>query len=243
MLEPSIVYEDKNFLAVNKPSGWLTHHVGHGKEKAAKALTDWLLLRYPELRNVGDPSTSSGQVDPDRPGIVHRLDQDTSGIILVPKTQEYFLYLKSLFQAHRVMKTYLALTHGVPKEKKGKVELPIGIKPGTIRRTVRGGKMQKPAVTEYKVVKVLEDSAGEQFSLVEVNPETGRTHQIRVHLKSLGTPIAGDKIYGMKKDTTPRLMLHAEAIELEPSPGKRLKIEADPPEDFKAVIRDLKYPE
>lgn len=194
------------------------------------ALTIWLLPRYPGLSKVGDEPKL-------RPGIVHRLDQETSGIILVPKTQEYFSYLKSLFKERKVKKTYLALVYGTLKNKKGIIEEPIGIKSGTIRRSVGSGKMLKPAATEYKGLREIENAKGEKFSLVEVSPLTGRTHQIRVHLKYLGHPILGDGIYGRKKDKTGRLMLHAVAIEFETSPGKKLRLEADPPADFEEILK------
>lgn len=239
MTDPAIIFEDENFLAVNKPSGWLTHGVGHGKPGDERELTRWLLARYPELSKVGDLPAGRQVSQPERPGIVHRLDKDTSGVILIPKTQEYFLYLKSLFKERKIKKTYLALVYGALKARKGIIEEPIGIKSGTIRRSVGIGKMLKPAATEYALEKEFENAKGEKFSLVEVSPLTGRTHQIRVHLKHLGHPILGDRIYGRKKDATKRLMLHAAAIEFESSPGKRLRLEAEPGEDFKEALKDL----
>jgi len=231
MSEPSVIYEDKNFLAVLKPAGWLTHGVGQEKNDNAPVLADWLLKRYPELKKVGD--------EPElRPGIVHRLDKDTSGVILVPRTKEYFSYLKSLFQSRAVKKTYLALVWGVP-ERTGKIEAAIGIKSGTIKREVGGRKMQKPAVTEYKVKNTYENEGGEQFALLEVRPLTGRTHQIRVHLKHIGHPIVGDPIYGRRKEEAKQLMLHAYALEFETEPGKTLRIEAEPPEEFEKCLNQL----
>lgn len=239
MTEPAIIFEDENFLTVNKPSGWLTHGVGHGGPGDERELTGWLLARYPELSKVGDlPLRKASQ--PERPGIVHRLDKDTSGVILIPKTQEYFLYLKSLFKERKIKKTYLALVYGALKARRGVIEEPIGIKSGTIRRSVGAGKMLKPAATEYVLEKEFENAKGEKFSLVEVSPLTGRTHQIRVHLKHLGHPILGDRIYGRRKDATKRLMLHALAIEFESSPGKKLRLEAEPAEDFNKALEGLR---
>lgn len=238
MGEPTIIYEDKNFLAVNKPSGWLVHEVGHGKQERAEALTNWLLARYPGLKSVGD-LPAGRQVSQERPGIVHRLDQETSGIVLIPKTQEYFLYLKSLFKERKIKKVYLALVYGMLKTKRGVIEEPIGIKPGTIRRSVGSGKMLKSAVTEYVVLGEFENKEGEKFSLVEVSPLTGRTHQIRVHLKHIGNTIVGDSIYSRRKDGIGRLMLHAAAVEFETSPGKKLRLEAEPPEDFEKILKSL----
>lgn len=233
MSEPSVIYEDKNFLAVNKPAGYLTHHVGQGKGANAPALTDWLLKRYPEIKKVGDEPVL-------RPGIVHRLDKDTSGVILVARNQKYFEYLKSLFQSRAVKKTYLALVWGEPKEKSGRIEAPIGLKSGTIRREVGGKKMLKLAVTEFKLKSVYENEAGETFSLLEVRPLTGRTHQIRVHLRHVGHPIVGDPIYGRRKEKEKQLMLHAASLEFEIEPGRRIKLEAELPENFEKTLETLK---
>jgi 23S rRNA pseudouridine1911/1915/1917 synthase len=259
--EPKVIYEDKNFMAVLKPAGYLTHHVGQGKEDSAPALTDWLIKKYPGLKKVGDlPLRQTGlpaggqTCQPERPGVVHRLDKDTSGVMLVPKNQKYFEYLKSLFKTHAIKKTYLALVWGVPKERRGRVDVAIGIRSGTIRRQAGGGKMQKPAVTEYSVKEIFKDKAGESFALLEARPLTGRTHQIRVHLKHIGHPIVGDPIYGRKIDKPRRppgigaptkasggkqLMLHAFGVEFEIKPGKPIKIEAEPPEDFRRTLSNL----
>lgn len=219
-------------MAVLKPAGYLTHHVGQGKKDGAPALTDWLLKKHPGLKKVGDEPSM-------RPGIVHRLDKDTSGVILVPKNQKYFEYLKSLFKSRAIKKTYLALVWGVPKERRGSVDVPIGIRSGTIRRQAGGGKMQKPAVTEYSVKETYKDKKGESFALLEVRPQTGRTHQIRVHLKHIGHPIVGDPIYGRRKEDVKQLMLHAYALEFESEPGKMLRLEVEPPEEFEKVLSNL----
>lgn len=225
-MEPKIIYEDKNFIAVNKPAGLLVHAVklktGPSKEPT---LTDWVLKKYPEMRQVGD--------EPEwRPGVVHRLDKATSGVILMPRTQEYFLYLKSLFQSGQMKKTYLSLVFGELSPKTGKIEKPIGINNGTLKRSVRGGRMVKEAITVYEV-EHLKKIEGETFSSLKVMPQTGRTHQIRVHLASLHHPVVGDKLYGPKKqpEWAKRLMLHALSIEWTEG-GGRIKIEAVTPEDF-----------
>ena len=232
MQNPTIVYEDKNFLAVNKPVGWLTHHAGANKGKVYPALTDWLLERYPEIKGVGDEPAL-------RPGIVHRLDRETSGLILIPKNQETFLRFKVIFQAREMKKKYLALVYGRVTSQ-GRIDKDISLKPGTTRRTVRGGKMTKPAITEYSPKEYFKDDGGNEFTLLKVSPLTGRTHQIRVHLASINHPIAGDKMYGKKKDAFSRLMLHAFSLELETEKGKKVMLEAEPPEDFDVVLKDLK---
>ena len=121
-----VIYEDENILAVNKPAGLLVHGVINNKEKT---LVDWLLKKYPEVKNVGDAPEI-------RPGIVHRLDKDTSGVILICRNQNFFKYAKNLFQEHKIKKKYLALTYGEIKPKSGIIEKPIAIKSNTIKRTV-----------------------------------------------------------------------------------------------------------
>jgi 23S rRNA pseudouridine1911/1915/1917 synthase len=229
LIEPRIIYEDKNFLALDKPAGLLVHPTASSKEPT---LANWLLKRYPEMKKVGDS---------DRPGIVHRLDRDTSGIILAAKNQKYFEYLKNLFQTRAIKKTYRALVYGKLTPKKGIIEKEIRVKSGTTKRTVFKGRGEKSAVTEYKLLKQFTG-----FSWLEIIPLTGRTHQIRVHLASIGHSVVGDKLYGPKKSkevglpNINRQLLHAYSLEFSLSPGKRLKLAADLPADIREVLRNLK---
>ena len=229
--EPRIIYEDDNFLAVDKPAGLLVHKAKNSGDEPT--LVDWLLARYPEIKNVGDNTEQ-------RPGIVHRLDKDTSGIMLIPKNQFYFEYLKHLFQTKEVKKTYIAIVHGIPKEKKGIITKSIGIKDGTLKRSVYSIRMAKEAVTEWKLLKTWERE-GEDFSLLEIIPKTGRTHQIRVHLASLGHPIVGDSLYGFKRhkkmNLVSRQLLHAESIEFSIRSGKRVTFSADMPREFEEFLK------
>ena len=239
MAEPKIIYEDKNFLAINKPAGLLVHKTAVSKEPT---LTDWVIKKYPEIITVGDPSAQSGQINL-RPGVVHRLDKDTSGVILIARNQKYFHYLKGLFQNHEIKKMYLALTKGKIKSEKGIIEKPIGIKPGTTKRTVFGGKMAKEAVTAYEVAGRYEyPKTKEIFSLISASPKTGRTHQIRIHMSSLGHPLVGDPLYGKKKNPfgLERQFLHAKSLEFKSDGQKTLKIEAEIPEDLKNILNKLK---
>lgn len=224
-MDPEVIFENQDLVVLNKPAGLLMHD----DQKGDTTLADWLVVNFPEVSSVGDKPT-------ERPGIVHRLDKDTSGVLLVPRNQHYFEYLKSLFATGRVKKTYWAIVQGVPKKKEGTIEAPISLKPGTTKRTVHGGKMTKPAVTHYKVIKELTGT-----SLIEVAPKTGRTHQIRVHLASIGHPILGDRLYGPKKNLegVPRQMLHAHSIELEIEPGHAMQFSVDPPEDFSSLLAKL----
>ncbi len=219
-----ILYEDHNVIAINKPAGLLVH--GHSKTEEETVVT-WIKNHYPSVQTVGD--------DPEnRPGIVHRLDKETSGVLLIAKTQEYFLYLKSLFQNHEIKKTYQAFAWGAFQKREGMIDQPIGIVSGSIRRSVRSQKMAKSAVTEYHVKKEFNVTDKVVISSLEVMPKTGRTHQIRVHLSSIGHPIVGDTLYrGVRKEMPKtRLMLHAFSLEFALTPGHRMRIEAPPPPDF-----------
>lgn len=241
MDEPTVLHEDKDVLVIMKPAGLQVHAAriaAHAVGRRSRrqpvvprelppTLVDWLLPRYPEVSTVGD--------DPEqRPGIVHRLDKETSGVMLVARNARAFEYLKALFQKHEIKKTYRAVVFGVPKEKRGVIDAPIGIRNGTMKRSVRSAKMAKQAVTEYKVLKTFVRAGGDgndaKFSLLEVSPKTGRTHQIRVHLASIGHPIVGDRLYGPKKQPAwaDRMMLHAFAIEFVMD-GRRMRFEAEPP--------------
>jgi len=241
----SVIYEDKNFLAIDKPANLLVHSTKNSNEPT---LVDWVLKKYPEIKNVGDPSAGSGQAI--RPGIVHRLDKDTSGVILVARNQKYFEYLKSLFQNGQIKKTYLALVYGSVEPKTGVIKKPIYLKPGTTKRTIWQGKMGKEAITEYRVLKhfkypditnVHDRKYLLYFSFLKVMPKTGRTHQIRVHLSSIQHPIVGDTLYGPKDNpfNLKRLFLHAESLEFEAASGQRIRIESGLPEELKLILKTL----
>lgn len=235
--QPKIIYESPEFVAVDKPAGLLTHAIPTGKGRVAEpTLVDWLLPRYPELSKVGDNPRL-------RPGIVHRLDRDTSGIILIPRTQTYFSYLKSLFQTGQIKKTYLALVAGIPEPATGRIDRPIGIKSGSVKRSIHSRQMRKEAVTNYETSEVYpapDESSGAEgkgFALLLVLPQTGRTHQIRVHLKSIEHPIVGDRLYGFKKQPkwVTRLYLHAAELRFESEPNIPLELQSPPPPEFESV--------
>ncbi len=229
-----IIYENKDFLAINKPAGWTVHRpkIAGVENVGGLFITDWLLKRYPEVKTVGDDPVL-------RPGIVHRLDKDTSGMLLIAKNQPTFEYLKGLFQTGQVTKTYLALVHGKLLGR-GKIDKPIGLRSGSVKRSTnaRDMKMVKDAVTEYRVLKVLQKG---KYTLLEVHPLTGKTHQIRVHLASIGHPVVGDQLYGKKGEDVniKRQFLHAEGIEFPLKDGGRMKIEADLPYDLEEILQSL----
>lgn len=224
----SIIFEDKNFVVVNKPAGLIVHPTKNSREKT---LIDSLLEKYPEISNVGDNPI-------ERPGIVHRLDKDTSGVLVIARTQVFFEYIKKLFQSGAVKKTYVALVFGkMPLH--GTIDTPIGLRSGTTKRSVNAKRMKmlKEAVTKYKTKKIFSCS-GQDFSLVELYPKTGRTHQLRVHLMSIHHSIVGDQLYGKKKNPwgLTRQFLHAESLEFSMQNGKRVKIGADMPEDLRLIL-------
>lgn len=234
-----IVYEDGNFLVLNKPAGLITHPKNVGDTQ--NSVTSWLIEKYPEIKNVGEPFIASGKEIP-RAGVVHRLDKDTSGLLLVAKNNEVFFYFKNLFQERKIKKYYLALVNGKPKEPKGIISAPLG-RIGLKRTTkIIGDKLldKKEALTEYQTVKQFLN-----YTLLEVTPRTGRTHQIRVHLNSIGHPVAGDPIYGFKRSSPPpglkRLFLHAYKLEFTAPDDKRLTLEIDLPEDLQRVLDDLSH--
>ena len=216
-----ILYEDGDIVVVNKPSGMIVHPAPGRKEKA---LTDGLVRRYPEMGSVGSA---------ERPGVVHRLDVETSGVMVFARNQRSYLALRRAFESHRsVGKTYLAVVHGRPEKPSGTLETQIGKRSGKkkMRVTESGG---QNAITHWRTL-----SRQGPVSLVEFRIETGRTHQIRVHAAFLGCPIVGDRLYGdAAKDAKlrrrpARLLLHAVELAFpHPADGRRVSFMAEvPPE-------------
>ena len=242
--EITILYEDNEVLAVNKPAGLVVHPDGRTKEPT---LADWLIEKYPNIKGVGEtiPLTKGGVIE--KWGIVHRIDRDTSGVLLVAKTQESFLNLKSQFQARTIKKSYRTIAHGFFKEASGTIDKPIGRSTSDFRRwsAEYGARGElREAVTNYKVLG--EGEVGHvRLSYLEINPHTGRTHQIRVHLKAVGHPILCDKLYAPKSPCVlgfERTALHAFSIVFKGIDGAEHKVEAPLPEDFKAGLAELGLP-
>ncbi|MFI5103504.1 MAG: RluA family pseudouridine synthase [Terriglobales bacterium] len=242
-----VVYEDDYLAVINKPAG-MTVHAGSGKNEAGSkgTLVNALLHRFGSLSQAG------GEL---RPGIVHRLDKDTSGLIVVAKTDVAHRKLAQQFSRREVKKTYVTLVHGWMTHKQGTINSPI--RRDVIRRqrmTTRPGAGQAPgraAVTHWKVLQQIEGKCG-KFSLLEVKIETGRTHQIRVHLASLGHPVVGDTLYGAprlvpgyggtgsKAASMGRTFLHSSAIQFKhPMTSAPLSLEQPLPAELKAVLSGI----
>lgn len=239
--EIKILFNKEGVIAIHKPAGILVHVFAHQKNEKGLTVVQWALKKFPEIKKVGDDTQF-------RPGIVHRLDRETSGVLLLARTQKAFAYLKSLFQKQEIQKTYYAIVQGVPKEKKGVIVYPIGIKRGTTKRTIHpqatgsgnGEKIlkgQKEAITEYEIVKTFEKNR-EKFSLVKIRPKTGRTHQIRIHMNAIHTPVVGDKLYGGKNNSllAQRHMLHCASLEFKLPSGTKVLMEDPLPVEFENFL-------
>jgi 23S rRNA pseudouridine1911/1915/1917 synthase len=237
-----VVYEDSDLAVVNKPAG-MAVHAGSGKNDAGSkgTLVNALLHRF------GTMSAAGGEL---RPGIVHRLDKGTSGLIVVAKTDAAHRALAGQFAARRVKKTYLALVHGWMKQAQGTLNAPISRdRVRRARMTTRRGVSGKPgraAITHWKVVNRIEGNWG-KFSLLEVTIETGRTHQIRVHLASLGHPVVGDTLYGAPRNlgygetaSLGRNFLHASALQFRhPTTQGTLAFQQPLPDDLAKFFRRI----
>jgi len=226
----TIVYEDADIVVVDKPAGMVVHPAyGHH----SGTLVNALLAHCPDLAGIGGE---------ERPGIVHRLDKDTSGLLIVAKNDAAHHHLQSQFQARLVHKTYVALVEGVPDTTHGVIDAPIGRDPQHRQRmavATSASRGAREARTEYHVVERFP-----QHALVEAEPVTGRTHQIRIHLAFIGHPIVGDRVYGFRKQrlAAPRQFLHAARIAFTlPGSGQPVQFASPLPEDLAAVLRTLRH--
>lgn len=229
-----VLYEDKDILAIEKPSGISVHGDGKNKEKT---LVEWILKKYPKMKNVGEPM---GEIN--RPGVVHRLDKETSGVLLLAKNKKAYEFLKNQFKNREIKKTYNAIVSGWVKDDRGIINKPIGRSPSDFRRHLAGrgarGELRE-AVTEYRVLKRFKISQN-KFTYLEIRPKTGRTHQIRVHMKFLNHPVACDSLYdprGLCPKSLKRLALHAKSIEFKDLKEKIVKVESPLPKDFSKIAK------
>lgn len=233
-MDVAILFEDNEILVINKPPGLMVHSDGRTKERT---LVDWIIKERPAIAGVGEPQNGV-----DRPGIVHRLDEETSGALIIAKTQPAFEYLKSQFQERKTQKEYHAFVWGHFKEDAGVVDEPIGRNSNDFRRWHAGrgarGEM-RDALTKWQAVHQFEDENNEQFSFVHLFPKTGRTHQLRVHMKFLQRPIVADSLYAPTKPKAlgfARLALHARKISFFDMDNKEITVEAPYPSDFQNAL-------
>jgi len=239
----NIIYENKDVIVINKPAGLVVHPANY---EITDTLVNGLLSYYPKIRSVGE--------DKLRPGIVHRLDKDTSGTLVIAKNNKAFQYIKSQFKNRKVQKTYIALVHGKVTPKIAQIEKPIARNKFnplkmTVLKTQISNSSLKYALTKYKVLQYINN-----YSLLEVYPKTGRMHQIRVHLSSIGHPVVGDekysskfkvperRIYGAGKSSKLRLdrqFLHASKLNIKLPDGTHAEFEAKLPKDLQNFLNKL----
>lgn len=224
-IEFTVLIEDASFIVLSKPPG-LVVHPGSGNHD--HTLVNGLLYRYRDIEQIGDN---------DRPGIVHRLDKDTSGAMVVARTSRAHGELVKQFKDRVVEKTYLALVHGIPDEKNGRIIAPIGRHPVNRQKMAVREYGGRYAVSNWRCVK-----SYNRHTLVEVTIETGRTHQIRVHMAHIGFPVVGDRVYGSHRDNKlfTRQLLHSWKLCFNhPKTKMEIKAEAPLPKDFQDILNEL----
>lgn len=242
--EPQIIYQDNDIVVINKPAGWIVNRAD--TTKGVETLQDWVEREF-KTYNL-EPGGSEDSDFYQRAGIVHRLDKETSGVILAAKNEESFVFLQQQFKERLVEKMYLALSHGRVVPREGEISVPVGRLPWDRKKfgVVAEGRESKTLykVVEYKVLK--EGKKKVDFSLVEAYPKTGRTHQIRVHLRYLGYPIAGDALYAGRKNIQQdrkylsRHFLHAAKIQFtHPSSHTKVTFESLLPKELQNFLDQL----
>ncbi len=252
----NVLYEDSDIVAINKPAGIMVHPDGRAK---GPFITDWVMEHYPRAAKVGEPARAVDGTEILRPGIVHRLDRETSGVLLIAKTVKGHAFLKKQFQDRTIKKKYIAFVWGDLKEEFGTITRPIGRSGSDFRRysASRGSRgVEREAETYWtKLATVIvpmklenvssgrnKDSteSKQRFTLMEAEPKTGRTHQIRVHFSAIQHPVVGDTLYAPNRPMElgfKRTALHARSIEFDTVKGEHVKIEAPLPNDFKAACK------
>ena len=247
MLEPEIIYEDEDILVVNKPAGLVVHSDGRTEEQD---VSEWFANKYPQSINVGE---KLGEIE--RPGIVHRIDRETSGVLLLAKTEKGHKVLKKQFQNREIEKKYHAFVYGLVKDNRGTINLPISRSSKDFRkwtaetrlrqgfggrgRATRGE--EREALTYFEVLKRSEE---ENVTFVEAKPKTGRTHQIRVHFLALHHPVVCDSLYAPSKPALlnfKRLALHARSLTFKDVSGDQHQVLAEYPEDFRQAMDKIGY--
>ena len=237
----NIIYEDEELIVLNKQAGMVVHPAcGHPNGTLVNALLYYAMESAAKDKKKSFVWKDFVAYEDNRPGIVHRLDKDTSGIILVAKTKTTQFFLAKQFQKREIKKTYWALVSGEVKDEKGEIVAPLGRSVYERKKMAVGSYAGKEAVTRFKVLKRFVD-----FTLLEVKPKTGRTHQVRVHLAYIGYPVLGDRDYSSKwtvgEKKIKRQLLHAYELDfVHPAQKKRMKLTAPLPDDFNETLKLLK---
>jgi 23S rRNA pseudouridine1911/1915/1917 synthase len=237
-MQPDLLLETTDYIIINKPEGLVVH--GDGKTKEL-TLVDWILKSYPEIQGVGEPMVVDGKAL-ERPGIVHRLDRETSGAMIIVKNQKSFEFFKQQFKDRKIQKEYHAFVWGHFKQTSGIVDEPIGRSSGDFRRWQAGRGIrgeQRDSLTRWEVVACFEDDQSQLFSFIKLFPKTGRTHQLRVHMKWLQKPIVSDVLYAPTKENVlgfSRVALHAYKISFVDEQGANVSVEAPYPDDFNKAL-------
>ena len=239
--EPKIIFEDEELLVLDKPAGWIVNR--SDTTKGAKTVQEWVEDYLGVSKGDTFPAFDAFNA---RAGIVHRLDKETSGILLVAKTPDAFVNLQSQFKERKVQKTYIALAHGKIEPTEGEINVAVGRLPWNRKRfgVLSGG---REAITQYKSLRSLQSTINnEPLTLVELYPKSGRTHQIRVHLQYIKRPIFSDPLYAGRKTSRDdrkllnRVFLHAAKISfLHPRSGETLRFESLLPEDLNSFLKTL----
>lgn len=245
----NILYEDDNCLIIDKPSGIMVHSDGRAK---GPFLTDWILNHYPQTKDVGESISGPNGEIIYRPGIVHRLDRETSGVLIIAKKQEFHTHMKRQFQERLVSKKYIAIVWGLLKEDFGNITRPIGRSKNDFRKysAQRGvrGELREAETYWTKLgdgvanIDSNQDDKKERFSVIEAEPKTGRTHQIRVHFLAINHPVVCDSLYAPNKPMVlglKRTALHSKFVSFEDLSGKRIEIQAKIPEDMIHALEQL----
>lgn len=237
-MEIPILYEDDTVVVIDKPAGLLVHQGDENDPE--ETVAKWHAKRVPEARGVGEPLVLKNGQEAERSGVVHRLDRDTSGVLILAKTQEAFVYLKAQFHDRLAEKTYRAFVYGEVKEKHGIIDRAIGRSASDfrLRSAQRGARgLLRPAVTQWELI-----AKGDGFSYLNLRPKTGRTHQLRVHLKAINHPIVCDALYAKNMPCElgfSRLALHAHTLTLHLPSGERMTFTATLPHEFEDAERRL----
>jgi len=231
---PEILFETDDVVVINKPYGLLVHADGKSSDAT---VVDWFLQRYPDAQGVGEPATDREGNSLERSGVVHRLDRDTSGVMILVKTAAAYAHIKQQFQDRLVHKEYRALVYGLINDRWGTINRPIGrsAKDHRRRSAERGAKGQlREAITEFERI-VQGEYSGEPFAYVKLFPKTGRTHQLRAHLRAVDRPIVGDALYAehlLERSNhlnLNRMALHAHVLELTLPDGDKQRFVAPLP--------------